>query len=285
MLMVRSFGFLYWSKTDQLIGNGPSINSSAALAVSKHERFDCLKKEKGDGELKKPEVRYDPHISRQNVILILSQKGKGQRDPEREKEGNGDKEFKEVSEVRRDLTSSNGSPLRPRRRRKKDPKSLNLRLGNTRKSLRYVVVPTPPQRDVIPTLLQKGKGPEHGGEEKGVNETAKKAKETLKEEVPRPTESAIASSVQNQNEVIPPPVTRRPSQDGRNDNYENVRPMAGPSNPVNTTNPSTANDRYDQGGKNQNLAQYNKSSASVRLLHRDRRANDSESPEIGRAHV
>ena len=160
---------------------------------------------------------------------------------------------------------------------------------------------------------------------KEAEETAKKAKETLKDEASKPADSATAISVQNRNEVIPP-VAQGSSQD----NNENIRPVAGPSDRVNVGNPSrpstfssaearqdpgrsnpdntTASDRHYQGGQSWNpsraflrlvvfsrlmtsrtgvylpgntsqdhLAQHSQSSASVRLLHRDHRVNDSES--------
>lgn len=161
---------------------------------------------------------------------------------------------------------------------------------------------------------------------KEAEEIAKKAKETFKEEASKPTDSATAISIQNRNEVIPGPVAQGSSQD----NNENIRPVAGPSDRVHVGNPSrpstfssaearqdparsnpdntTASDRHYQGGQSWNpshaflrlvvfsrlmtfrtgvylpgntsqdyLAQYNKSSASVRLLHRNHQVNDSES--------
>ena len=80
-------------------------------------------------------------------------------------------------------------------------------------------------------------------------------KETREKGTPKPTEGSTATPVQNKNEVIPP-VAQGSSRDDRNDNNEDVRPVADPSDGVNVSNifrPSTfspAEARQDPGRSN-----------------------------------
>ena len=89
------------------------------------------------------EVFHNLHLPNK-TLLTPSQKGRRRKEAKHEKEEREARELEEKLKVRYDLTSSNGTSLRPHCRRKKWGRTLNARrkrrrLGNVRNSLRYVV--------------------------------------------------------------------------------------------------------------------------------------------------
>ena len=79
------------------------------------------------------------------------------------------------------------------------------------------------------------KGARRWRKEKGVDETARKVTEALKEGRPEPTESATVESVRSK--IIPPPVTQRSSLDDRNNDGERVHPVIGSNSRFNVDGP------------------------------------------------
>lgn len=78
------------------LGNDPSEESPPARVLSNRELRELRKREKKAQELKeKLEVRYDPQLSRQNVVPTPPQNDKKQRELEREKEEKQARELKE----------------------------------------------------------------------------------------------------------------------------------------------------------------------------------------------